>query len=109
MGSVEIELGATSSEWAQIVDGSIAEQDQILLAFGEREKRLLPDAPKNEARPMPTMKAPPATESLVDKSKERTAEGTYGGRPKSSYGGQGQGKRAPGRGRSGSSRLPGTP
>ena len=107
--AVEIGLGATSSEWAQIVDGSIAEQDQILLAFGEREKRLLPDAPTGDGEPIPTLKAPPATESLVDKSKERTAEGTYGGRPKSSSGGQGQGKRAPGRGRSGSSRRPGTP
>ena len=78
--AVQITLGATSTEWAQVVDGSIAEQDQILLAFGESEKRLLPDAPEGEGRAMPTMNAPPSTEASGQKS--RKGYGSGGGRAK---------------------------
>jgi HlyD family secretion protein len=41
---IEIELGETNEEWAGIAQG-ISEGDQVLLAFEEKHKRLLPDLP----------------------------------------------------------------
>jgi len=38
----EIKLGSIGSEWAQVTNG-LAAGDQILLAFGDDEKRIIPD------------------------------------------------------------------
>ena len=38
----EVKLGAIGMEWAQVKDG-LTTEDQILLAFGNEEKRMIPD------------------------------------------------------------------
>lgn len=39
---VEVKLGAIGTNWAEVVEG-LAARDQILLAFGNEEKRAIPD------------------------------------------------------------------
>jgi len=62
---VEIELGQTNEEWAEIVEG-VSEGDQILLAFADQHKRLLPDLPPAKAR----NGAPPGGKKVKSKKPE---------------------------------------
>lgn len=49
---VEIEIGNTNEEWAEVLEG-LSNGDQVLLAFDDSHKRMLPDLPSKG--PMPGM------------------------------------------------------
>lgn len=44
---LEVQLGAIGTEWAQITDG-LSGGEQVLLAFSDEHKRLIPDLPEAE-------------------------------------------------------------
>jgi HlyD family secretion protein len=78
---VEIEIGNTNEEWAEVLEG-LSGGDQVLLTFDENHKRMLPDLPS--AAPIPEMtpgmsvpSAPPGAASSVTTSGGREKRGGH--------------------------------
>ena len=72
---VEVEVGAVSTEWAEIKDG-VAEGENVLLAFSEEQTRMIPDlvppVPRNGVSPAAPGEAK-ATQKAGQPGQERHA------------------------------------